>query len=64
MNTEVVGTLTHADAPQRFAINRHMKLFFAGATHAGQSRVREQIRMTLKTPKQIAHRRLEVLLKS
>jgi hypothetical protein len=27
-----------------------MKLFFAGATHAGQSRVREQIRVTLKTP--------------
>jgi hypothetical protein len=28
----------------------HMKLFFAGATHASQIRVREQIRMTLKTP--------------
>jgi hypothetical protein len=27
-----------------------MKLFFAVATHAGQIRVREQIRMTLKTP--------------
>jgi hypothetical protein len=27
-----------------------MKLFFAGATHAGQSRVCEQIRVTLKTP--------------
>jgi hypothetical protein len=63
MGTEVVGTLTHADAPQRgitrpasrmrlshFTINTHMKLFFAGATHAGRSRVREQIRMTLKTP--------------
>jgi hypothetical protein len=27
-----------------------MKLFFAGATHAGQPCVREQIRVTLKTP--------------
>jgi hypothetical protein len=26
-----------------------MKLFFAGATHAGQSRVREEIHVTLKT---------------
>jgi hypothetical protein len=26
-----------------------MKLFFAGATHAAQIRVHEQIRMTLKT---------------
>jgi hypothetical protein len=26
-----------------------MKLFFAGATHAGQIRVREQIHKTLKT---------------
>jgi hypothetical protein len=34
----------------RFTINTHMKLFFAGATHAGQSRVREQIRMTQKRP--------------
>jgi hypothetical protein len=34
----------------RFTINRHMNLFFAGATHSGQSRVREQIRVTLKTP--------------
>jgi hypothetical protein len=25
-----------------------MKLFFAGVTHAGQSHVREQIRVTLK----------------
>jgi hypothetical protein len=27
-----------------------MKLFFAGPTHAGLSRVREQIRVTLKSP--------------
>jgi hypothetical protein len=27
----------------RFTINTHMKLLFAGATHAGHSRVREQI---------------------
>jgi hypothetical protein len=27
-----------------------MKLFFAGVTHAGQSRVCEQIHMTLKAP--------------
>jgi hypothetical protein len=53
--TEVIGTLTHADAPQRgnaphsalhpalsrFTIDTHMKLFFAGATHAGLPRVRE-----------------------
>jgi hypothetical protein len=32
--------------------NTHMKLYFAGATRAGQSRVREQIRMTLKTPEE------------
>jgi hypothetical protein len=64
MGTEVVGTFTHADSPQwgpptapasrmrfsRFAIDTHMKLFFAGATHAGQIYVREQIHMTLKTP--------------
>jgi hypothetical protein len=31
-------------------INSYMKLFFAGATHAGQIHVREQIRVTLKTP--------------
>jgi hypothetical protein len=45
MGTEVVGTFTHADAPQRgnascmrfslFTINTLIKLFFAGATHAG-----------------------------
>jgi hypothetical protein len=34
----------------RFTINTLMKLFFAGVTHAGESRVREQIRVTLKTP--------------
>jgi hypothetical protein len=34
----------------RFTINTHMKLFFAGAMYAGQSRAREQIRVTLKTP--------------
>jgi hypothetical protein len=28
-----------------------MTLFYAGATHADQSRVREQIRVTLKRPK-------------
>jgi hypothetical protein len=33
----------------RFTIDLHMKLFFAGATHAGQIHVREQIR-PLKTP--------------
>jgi hypothetical protein len=63
MDTEVVGTLTHADASQRgnaqrpasrmrfsrFTKDSHMKLFFAGATHASQSRVREQIHVTLKT---------------
>jgi hypothetical protein len=62
MGIEVVGKLTHADALQcpaqrpasrmllsRFTINTHMKLFFAGATHAGRSRVREQICVTLKT---------------
>jgi hypothetical protein len=32
----------------RFTIDTHMKLIFAGAAHAGQSRVREQIHMTLK----------------
>jgi hypothetical protein len=32
----------------RFTILRCMKLFFAAATHAGQSRVRERIRVTLK----------------
>jgi hypothetical protein len=35
----------------RFTIDTHMKLFFAGATHAGQSHVREEIRVTLLTPK-------------
>jgi hypothetical protein len=34
----------------RFTIDTHMKLLFAGATHASQSRVREQIRVTLKMP--------------
>jgi hypothetical protein len=34
----------------RFIIDTHMKLFFVGATHADQSRVREQIHATLKTP--------------
>jgi hypothetical protein len=33
----------------RFTIDTHMKLFFAGATHAGRFRVREQILVTLKT---------------
>jgi hypothetical protein len=64
VNTKVVGTLTHADAPQitprtapriPYAFitlynNTHTKLFFASATPAGQSRVREQIRVALKTP--------------
>jgi hypothetical protein len=62
MFTEIVGMLTHADAPQRgnspyssphpfiTLDNTQMKLFFVGATHADQSRVREQIRVTLKTP--------------
>jgi hypothetical protein len=64
MGTEVVGTLTHAGEPQRgnaphsvphpacvyHALQYHIqKLCFAGATHAG-IRVREQIRVTLKTP--------------
>jgi hypothetical protein len=39
MRTEIVGTLTH--------VGRHMKLFFAGAAHAVQIRVREQICWTL-----------------
>jgi hypothetical protein len=52
MGTEVVGTLTHADAPQwgnapHPACVYHA--FFASATHAGQSRLREQNRVTLKT---------------
>jgi hypothetical protein len=34
----------------RLKIDTHMKLFFACATHAGQSRMREQFRVTLKTP--------------
>jgi hypothetical protein len=40
----------------RLTIYSHMKLFLAGATHAGhirvrkQIRVREQIRVTLKAP--------------
>jgi hypothetical protein len=34
----------------RFTIDTHMKLFFAGATRAGLSRLRQQIRVTLKTP--------------
>jgi hypothetical protein len=34
----------------RFTIKTHMKSCFAGATHASQSRMHEQIRMTLKTP--------------
>jgi hypothetical protein len=65
MGTEVVGPLTHADASQRgnaqhpasrmrlsrFTIDTHMQLLFAGATHAGQNRVREQIRVTLKSPR-------------
>jgi hypothetical protein len=64
MGTEVVGTFTYADAPHRgnaqrptsrvrlsrFTIDSQMKFFFAGATHASQIRIREQIRMTLKTP--------------
>jgi hypothetical protein len=56
MGTEVLGTLTHADAPHSaprhvcVCLALHLKLFFAGASHAGQIRVREQIRMTLKTP--------------
>jgi hypothetical protein len=33
-----------------FTIDTHMKLYFAGITHAGQSHVREQIRVTLKSP--------------
>jgi hypothetical protein len=59
VGTEVEGTLTHADAPQRpescmrllhFTINTHTKLIFSDATHAGQNRVRELTRMTLKKP--------------
>jgi hypothetical protein len=34
----------------RFTIYTQMTLLFAGATHASQSRVRDQIRVTLKTP--------------
>jgi hypothetical protein len=34
----------------RFTIGLYMKLFFAGATHAGQIRVREPNCMTLKRP--------------
>jgi hypothetical protein len=64
MGTELLGTLTHADVPHRdnthqsasrvrlsrFTIDSHMKLFFAGATHAGQIRVRKQFHVTLKPP--------------
>jgi hypothetical protein len=38
------------DTKYALAIDSHLTLFLAGATHAGQIRVREQIRMTLKTP--------------
>jgi hypothetical protein len=90
MGTQVVGTLTHADAPRTripracitlynkyiFAsrmrmrptlrtpyacitlYNTHMKLFFAGTTHARQSRVREQIRVTIKPLKAEVKERL------
>jgi hypothetical protein len=33
----------------RFTVDSHVIIFFAGATHAGQIRVREQIPVTLKT---------------
>jgi hypothetical protein len=35
---------------ERFTIDTHMNLFFAGATHSDQSRVCEQIPVTLKRP--------------
>jgi hypothetical protein len=62
IGTEVEGTLTHADAPHRgnsphsaprafvMLYNRFTYEIILCVTHAGQYRVRDQIRVTLKTP--------------
>jgi hypothetical protein len=71
MGTEIVGTLTHADAPQQgnaphsaphpacvyYALQYTYEIIFCGCYACGPIRMREQSRMTLKTSRLLRHPR-------